>query len=321
MAVVLTVAANKGGVGKTLITINLAGAIRRSFPEAKILVVDTDAQGNSTKSFRVKVAKDQNTIYDVFMDNATVEETIVQTYDDHIDVLPANSDNNYLEFDKMEQFRDTILEWFVSLLKKFKDNLTEIMTVSGLKKKMNNIIDPSANYFNALDGKFDNVSDKYDYIIFDTPPELKQVTSSVLSIADVVIVPYEPDLNGVDGVTHLISRVNTLKEKYNPNLRIGGVLANKVYNTNLHAKMINVMMKYTNRNNYHYFDSELPRSITFADKLVRNGMPITMSSPENKFAQHFYKLIIEMNKLGLLSKNGKELEIPHKLYVESDGEE
>ncbi len=50
-------------------------------------------------------------------------------------------------------------------------------------------------------------------------------------------------------------------------------------------------------------------------------MPITMSSPENKFAQHFYKLIIEMNKLGLLSKNGKELEIPHKLYVESDGEE
>ena len=40
------------------------------------------------KSFRVKVAKDQNTIYDVFMDNATVEETIVQTYDDHIDVLP-----------------------------------------------------------------------------------------------------------------------------------------------------------------------------------------------------------------------------------------
>ncbi len=85
--------------------------------------------------------------------------------------------------------------------------------------------------------------------------------------------------------------------------------------------MINAMMKYTNRNNYHYFDSELPRSITFADKLVRNGMPITMSSPENKFAQHFYKQIIEMNKLGLLSKNGKELEIPHKLYVESDGEE
>ncbi len=186
---------------------------------------------------------------------------------------------------------------------------------------MNNLIDPSANYFNALDGKFDKVMDKYDYIIFDTPPELKQVTSSVLSIADVVIVPYEPDLNGVDGVTHLISRVNTLKEKYNPNLRIGGVLANKVYNTNLHAKMINAMMKYTNRNNYHYFDSELPRSITFADKLVRNGMPITMSSPDNKFAQHFYKLLNEMNSIGLLSKTGEVLEIPQQLYIESDGDE
>ena len=321
MSVVLTVAANKGWVGKTLITINLAGTIRRSFPEARILLVDTDAQGNTTKSFRVKVGKDQNTIYDVFMDNATVEEAIVHTYDDHIDVLPANSDNNYLEFDKMEQFRDTILEWFVALLKKFKNNLSEIMSVAGLKKKMNNLIDPSANYFNALDGKFDKVMDKYDYIIFDTPPELKQVTSSVLSIADVVIVPYEPDLNGVDGVTHLISRVNTLKEKYNPNLRIGGVLANKVYNTNLHAKMINAMMKYTNRNNYHYFDSELPRSITFADKLVRNGMPITMSSPDNKFAQHFYKLLNEMNSIGLLSKTGEVLDIPQQLYIESDGDE
>lgn len=134
MAVALTVAANKGGVGKTLITLNLAGAIRRSFPEANILVVDTDAQGNSTKSFRVKVGKNQNTIYDVFMGNATVEESIVHTYDDHIDVLPANSDNNYLEFDKMEEFRDTILEWFISLLKKFKDNLSEIMTISTLKR-------------------------------------------------------------------------------------------------------------------------------------------------------------------------------------------
>ncbi|EMF0110839.1 ParA family protein, partial [Enterococcus hirae] len=204
---------------------------------------------------------------------------------------------------------------------KFKDNLSEIMTISGLKKRMNKMIDPSANYFNALDGKFDGVMDKYDYIIFDTPPELKQVTSSVLSIADVVIVPYEPDLNGVDGVTHLISRVNTLKEKYNPSLRIGGVLANKVYNTNLHAKMINAMMKYTNRNNYHYFDSELPRSITFADKLVRNGMPITMSTPENKFAQNFYKLLNEMNDLGLLSKEGKVLEFPQQFYIESDGDE
>lgn len=321
MAVGITVAANKGGVGKTLITLNLAGSIRKSFPDAKILVVDTDAQGNTTKSFRVKIKNDQNTIYDVFMGNATVEETIVHTYDNLIDVLPANADNNYLEFDKMEEFRDTILEWFVDLVKKFKENISELMTLEGLKKKMNKHIDPSSNYFNALEGTFDNVQDKYDFIIFDTPPELKQVTSSVLSIADVVLVPYEPDLNGVDGVTHLISRVNTLKDKYNPDLRIGGVLANKVYNTNLHAKMINTMMKYTNRNNYHYFDTEIPRSISFADKLVRSGMPITMSAPENKFSQNFYKLLNEMNEIGLLTKDGTILEIPNQLYLNLEEDE
>lgn len=320
MAVGITVAANKGGVGKTLITLNLTGALRKSFPNARILVVDTDAQGNTTKSFRVKLKNDQNTIYDVFMGTATVEEAIVTTYDNQIDVLPANADNNYLEFDKMEVFRDTILEWFISLIKKFKDNISELMTLEGLKKKMNKNIDPSSNYFNALEGAFDKVEHDYDFIIFDTPPELKQVTSSVLSIADVVLVPYEPDLNGVDGVTHLISRVNTLKDKYNPSLRIGGVLANKVYNTNLHAKMINAMMKYTNRNNYHYFDSEIPRSITFADKLVRNGMPITMSAPENKFSQNFYKLLNEMNQLGLLSTDGNVLEIPNQLYNDKEEE-
>lgn len=134
MAVGITVAANKGGVGKTLITLNLTGALRKSFPNARILVVDTDAQGNTTKSFRVKLKNDQNTIYDVFMGTATVEEAIVTTYDNQIDVLPANADNNYLEFDKMEVFRDTILEWFISLIKKFKDNISELMTLEGLKK-------------------------------------------------------------------------------------------------------------------------------------------------------------------------------------------
>lgn len=143
MAVFITVAANKGGAGKTLITLNLTGAIRKSFPEAKILVVDTDAQGNATKSFRVKVKAEQNTIYDVFMGNCKVSEAIVTTYDDKIDVLPANTDNNYLEFDKMVEFRDTILEWFVDLLKKFKNDLKKIMTVEGLKRQMKNVIDQS----------------------------------------------------------------------------------------------------------------------------------------------------------------------------------
>ncbi|WP_137665502.1 ParA family protein [Enterococcus hulanensis] len=321
MALKLSVSANKGGVGKTLISLNLIGAIRKSFPSAKILAVDTDAQGNLTKSFKVKVAKDQNTIYDVFMGQASVKEAIVPTYDTQIDVLPANADNNFLEFDKMEEFRDNILEWFVSLIKKFKDNLKAISSVNGLKKLLNKAIDPSANYFNALDGCFDGIEDQYDFIVFDTPPELKQVTSSVLTISDVVIIPYEPDINGVDGVVHLISRVNTLKEKFNPDLRIGGVLGNKVYNTNVHAKMINAMMKYTNRNGYHYFDTEIPRSIKFADKLIRSGMPITMSLPDNPFAQHFYKLLDEMNRFGLLSPDGNALDIPHNLYKESEVEE
>jgi len=321
MALKLSVSANKGGVGKTLISLNLIGAIRKSFPNAKILAVDTDAQGNLTKSFRVKVSKEQNTIYDVFMAQAKVEDTIVPTYDTQIDVLPANADNNFLEFDKMEEFRDNILEWYVALTQKYSNNLNEISNVSSLKKLLNKSIDPSANYFNALDGSFNNIENVYDFIIFDTPPELKQVTSSVLTISDVVIIPYEPDINGVDGVVHLVSRVNTLKEKFNPNLRIGGVLGNKVFNTNVHAKMINAMMKYTNRNGYHYFDTEIPRSIKFADRLIRSGMPITMSLPDNSFAQHFYKLLDEMNRLGLLSSNGDVLEIPQNLYKESEVDE
>jgi chromosome partitioning protein len=321
MAMHISVAAMKGGVGKTLTVLNLVGTIRKSFPNSKILVVDTDAQGNATKGFRVKLDKDAVTIYDVFMETATVREAIVPTYDDHIDVLPANVDNSYLEFDKMVRFKENILEWFVRLLKKYKDNLTKLMSVSSLKKLMTKSIDPTANYFNALDGKFDDISDDYDFVIFDTPPELKQVTSSVLSITDVVLIPFEPDLNSVDGVTHLISRVITLKDKYNPNLRIGGIVANKVTNTNVHAKMINSMMKYANRNRYHYFDTEIPRSIQFADKLIRNGMPITMSAPNNDFAQKFYKFFNEVNELGLLSKDGKVLKVEKQMYLGKEGED
>ncbi|MHC5250667.1 ParA family protein [Enterococcus sp. LJL90] len=321
MAMKISVAINKGGVGKTLITLNLVGAIRKSFPSAKILVVDSDAQGNLTKSFQVKVNKDDNTIYDVFMGTGTVKEAIVSTYDTQIDVLPANADNNYLEFDKMEEFRDNILSWFVALIKQFRENISQISSIEGLKKLLNKKIDPSSNYFNALEGAFDDVEQDYDFIFFDTPPELKQVTSSVLTISDVVIIPFEPDISSVDGVTQLISRVNTLKEEFNPNLRIGGILANKVYNTNVHAKVINSMMKYANRNNYRYFDTEIPRSIKFADKLIRRGMPITMGYPDNEFAQYFFRLVKEMNEYGLLDENGKTMVIPNNLLKESEGEE
>ncbi|WP_265460400.1 ParA family protein [Enterococcus sp. HY326] len=321
MAMKISVAINKGGVGKTLITLNLVGAIRKSFPSSKILVVDSDAQGNLTKSFQVKVNKDDNTIYDVFMGTGTVKEAIVSTYDTQIDVLPANADNNYLEFDKMEEFRDNILSWFVALIKQFRENISQISSIEGLKKLLNKKIDPSSNYFNALEGAFDDVEQDYDFIFFDTPPELKQVTSSVLTISDVVIIPFEPDISSVDGVTQLISRVNTLKEEFNPNLRIGGILANKVYNTNVHAKVINSMMKYANRNNYRYFDTEIPRSIKFADKLIRRGMPITMGYPDNEFAQYFFRLVKEMNEYGLLDENGKTMVIPNNLLKESEGEE
>lgn len=88
---------NKGGVGKTSLVTNLASILAKKHKK-KVLIIDTDAQGNSSIAFGKNPYDFENTIYDVMLNGCSPKDAI-HTMKRNIDLLPANDDMNFLEFD------------------------------------------------------------------------------------------------------------------------------------------------------------------------------------------------------------------------------
>lgn len=307
MAQKIAFATNKGGVTKTTSTVNVAGAIHRLKPEAKILIVDNDGQGSASRSFNINPKKIEDSIYDVYMGNKTAEEVIVKDVFDNIDIIPANPDMNFLEFDKMKDYEENFTAGTFELLKGLTENRVDInkLKIDDWKRLIPDNLSMTKNYFNLLDGKFDELDKEYDFILFDTPPEIKSITSSVLSIADYVIIPFEPDVYSVDGIMNIIDRIKVIHDNYNPNLQIGGILPVKVNDrTNLHNEVLNQMMRLANTKNIPFFSTYIPLTIKFASATAHKGLPATLSSRRNNkkdvLINSYFHLLDEMQQRGII---------------------
>lgn len=294
---------NKGGSAKTTTAVNVAGAYAKKFPKQKILIIETDGQGNATRSFNLNANDYSKTMYDVFMGNESAKYCIVNAHE-NIDLIPANNDMNYVEFDEMSRYEDKLNKRIYSILKRFNATDLENMNFNEFVNFVNKNGEDAHltdSYFNMLDGKLDELEDMYDLIIFDTPPEIKAITSSILSLTDKVIIPYEPDTYSIDGVVNILKRITSIKEDYNPDLHIAGVLAVKVKNrTILHNEVIARMKKYCDLKDINHFNSEIPASIRFASSTSFKGLPATIVMKDNPFVSAYYDLIDELIDKGIL---------------------
>ena len=295
MAVKLAVINNKGGSAKTTTVVNLAGAYSRRFPEKKVLIVEADGQGNATRSFDLKAKEYEDSMYDVFMGNKTPKECIINAYA-NIDLIPANSDMNYLEFDAMSRYEENTSARLFNLLKTISEKYdVDDMTYEDFKKYTIHATDLTDTYFDMLHDKFTSLESEYDFIIFDTPPEVKAITSSILAIADEAIIPFEPDTYSIDGILNILSRITTIRNQYNERLNVTGLLAVKVKKrTVLHTDVINSVMKFCMKNDISYFDTEIPSSIRFASSTSYKGLPATIALKDNSFVQSYYDLLDEL---------------------------
>lgn len=290
---------NKGGSAKTTTAVNLAGAYAKRFPSKRVLIVEVDGQGNATRSFNLDAGDYESTMYDIFMGNKTPAECVINAFQ-NIDLIPANMDMNFVEFDEMNLFAEKISD---SVARVVERNLAELqkMTSEQIADALRSQLNITDRYFNMLDGKFLEIDNDYDLIIFDTPPEIKAVTSSILAIADEVIIPFEPDTYSFDGILNILKRITTIKKDMNPKLHIAGLLAVKVRaNTKLHIDVINTIMKYCNKAKLYYFQTEIPNSIRFASATSYAGLPATIAQKSNVFVQSYYRLLDELIEMGVI---------------------
>ncbi len=197
MGKTIAITNQKGGVGKTTTAINLAAALAAQ--GKKVLVIDTDPQGNMTSGFGVNKNEVDNTVYELMLGDCSTEEAIQRQVKPGVDLIASNVNLAAIEIELMDD-----------------DN----------------------RYF-ILKNEVEWVKDKYDYIILDCPPSLSMLTINAMTTADSVIVPIQCEYYALEGLSQLIHTVNLTKSRLNPELDIEGVVFTMYDSrTNLSAQVV-----------------------------------------------------------------------------------
>ena len=180
MAKIISIANQKGGVGKTTTSINVSSLLAAA--EKRTLLIDIDPQANSSSG--IGVNNHNPSVYEVLIGAKKINEVIINTYMPFMDILPSN------------------------------------INLVGAEIEMVDFPDREALLKNALSEAKEN----YDFIIIDCPPSLGLLTLNALTSSDSVLIPVQCEYFALEGLGQLLNTINIVKQHFNKNLSIEGVL-------------------------------------------------------------------------------------------------
>lgn len=193
-AQIMTIANQKGGVGKTTLTMNLGSTLAAR--GRRVLLVDSDPQANLTSYLAVTPGiapfEETRTLDEIYLSKRPADRTLraeaLTRTQAGVDLIAGDKNltgvDHYL-FSKPDRER---------ILSRFLDPLRE----------------------------------EYDYILIDTPPSLNLLTINALCASDRVLIPVQPEFFSLEGIVKLREAIDDVRARWNPRLEIGGVIANQV---------------------------------------------------------------------------------------------
>ena len=200
----------KGGVGKTTTCVNMAGYLAQM--GKKVLLLDIDPQGNASSNVGIEKDSKPKTIYHVIVDDNTIDEVILPTKMENLQVIPSDVDLAGAEI--------------------------ELVQMNNREKVVRNILR--------------KIKDNYDFIFIDCPPSLGLITVNALTACDSVLIPIQCEYFALEGLSQLMYTIKLVKKHLNENIEVEGVvLTMKDNRSNLGNSVADDITKYFRKKVYN----------------------------------------------------------------------
>lgn len=255
MANVISLVNQKGGVGKTTTSINLAAALGKE--GKKVLLIDLDPQSNATTGLGFNSNDFEHDIYEVITGKCDIEDAIKKTKFENLAIIPATLNLAGVDVEFVKKMLDD---------KEFKHN------------------EQLRNALNKVRGAF-------DYIIIDCQPSLGLNTMNALVASDSVIIPVQCEFYALDGISQILNSIIMVQSSMNPGLRIEGVLLTMLDGrTNIGLEVIEEIRKYFKDRT---FNTIIPRLVRLVEA-PSHGKPINEYDPTSRATEAYRNLAREV---------------------------
>jgi chromosome partitioning protein len=222
---VLSIANQKGGVGKTTTAINLGTALAAI--GEKVLIVDLDPQGNASTGLGIDRRNRRCSTYDVLIGEAPMRDAILATAVPRLSIAASTLD------------------------------------LSGLELEIGSARDRAFRLRNALAQVNTGSDNDYTYVLVDCPPSLNLLTVNAMAAANAILVPLQCEFFALEGLSQLIKTVEQVKETLNPDLTIHGiVLTMHDARNNLSNQVVADVREFMGRKVY---DTVIPRNVRVSE--------------------------------------------------------